>query len=184
MLSSLPSFRLRPLSALAVCLLLSACGGGGSSETASTVLAVVTGSAGASVSASESFPTGLVVASPTELTAGSATAASTTASARARALAAPLGAGVGRAELTDMAARIEAVLAGDTTVSLAGLVSFGNLFQQGGNAGCYGPQMLYANHEDGSGTESGLLPGGDLGRPTPAAASPAWWRSSTNARPA
>ena len=162
MLSSLPFFRLRPLSALAVCLLVSACGGGGSSETASALLAVVPtlpGSASASVTASESFPTGLVVASPTELTAGSATAASTT----ARALAAPLGAGAGRAELTDMAARIEAVLAGDTTVSLAGLVSFGNLFLQGGNAGCYGPQLLYANHEDGSGTESGLLPGGDLG---------------------
>jgi hypothetical protein len=162
MLSSLPFSRLRPLSALAVCLLVSACGGGGSSETASALLAVVPtlpGSASASVTASESFPTGLVVASPTELTAGSATAASTT----ARALAAPMGAGAGRAELTDMAARIEAVLAGDTTVSLAGLVSFGNLFQQGGNAGCYGPQMLYANHEDGSGTESGLLPGGDLG---------------------
>ena len=162
MLSSLPFSRLRPLSALAVCLLVSACGGGGSSETASALLAVVPtlpGSASASVTASESFPTGLVVASPTELTAGSATAASTT----ARALAAPLGAGAGRAELTDMAARIEAVLAGDTTVSLAGLVSFGNLFLQGGNAGCYGPQLLYANHEDGSGTESGLLPGGDLG---------------------
>ena len=162
MLSSLPFSRLRPLSALAVCLLVSACGGGGSSETASALLAVVPtlpGSASASVTASESFPTGLVVASPTELTAGSATAASTT----ARALAAPLGAGAGRAELTDMAARIEAVLAGDTTVSLAGLVSFGNIFLQGGNAGCYGPQLLYANHEDGSGTESGLLPGGDLG---------------------
>ncbi|MBP8272531.1 MAG: hypothetical protein KAX42_11730 [Sphaerotilus sp.] len=162
MLSSLPFSRLRPLSALAVCLLVSACGGGGSGETASALLAVVPtlpGSGSASVTASESFPTGLVVASPTELTAGSATAASTT----ARALAAPLGAGAGRAELTDMAARIEAVLAGDTTVSLAGLLSFGNLFLQGGNAGCYGPQLLYANHEDGSGTESGLLPGGDLG---------------------
>ncbi|MEX8493037.1 hypothetical protein [Sphaerotilus sp.] len=161
MSSSLPAFRRRPLSALAVCLLLSACGGGGGGESASAVLALLPSApvSAAGVTASESFPTGLVVASPAELGSGSAAAASAT----ARALAVPLGAGAGRAELTDMAARIEAVLAGDTSVSLAGLLSFGNLFLQGGNAGCYGPQLLYANHEDGSGTESGLLPGGDLG---------------------
>lgn len=159
MSSSLPSF-VRPVLALAFPLLLSACGGGGNSG-GELALALVTNTATAqaSVSASESFPTGLVVASPAELGGTSAAAASTT----ARALAVPLGAGAGRAELTDMAARIEAVLAGDTSVSLGGLVSFGNLFLQGNNAGCYGPQLLYANHEDGSGTESGLLPGGDLG---------------------
>lgn len=159
MSSSLPSF-VRPVLALAFPLLLSACGGGGSSG-GELALALVTNTttAQASVSASESFPTGLVVASPAELGGASAAAASTT----ARALAVPLGAGAGRAELTDMAARIEAVLAGDTGVSLGGLLSFGNLFLQGSNAGCYGPQLLYANHEDGSGTESGLLPGGDLG---------------------
>ncbi|WP_338415455.1 hypothetical protein [uncultured Sphaerotilus sp.] len=159
MSSSLPSF-VRPVLALAFPLLLTACGGGGGSG-GELALALVTNTttAQASVSASESFPTGLVVASPAELGGASAAAASTT----ARALAVPLGAGAGRAELTDMAARIEAVLAGDTSVSLGGLLSFGNLFLQGGNAGCYGPQLLYANHEDGSGTESGLLPGGDLG---------------------
>jgi hypothetical protein len=159
MSSSLPSFA-RPVLALAFPLLLSACGGGGSSG-GELALALVTSptTAQASVSASESFPTGLVVASPAELGGASAAAASTT----ARALAVPLGAGAGRAELTDMGARIEAVLAGDTSVSLGGLLSFGNLFLQGNNAGCYGPQLLYANHEDGSGTESGLLPGGDLG---------------------
>lgn len=158
MSSSLPSFA-RPVLALAFPLLLSACGGGGSSG-GELALALVTSptTAQASVSASESFPTGLVVASPAEL--GSASAAAST---TARALAVPLGAGAGRAELTDMGARIEAVLAGDTSVSLGGLLSFGNLFLQGSNAGCYGPQLLYANHEDGSGTESGLLPGGDLG---------------------
>jgi len=159
MSSSLPSF-VRPVLALAFPLLLSACGGGGGSS-GELALALVTSptTAQASVSASESFPTGLVVASPAELGSVSAAAASTT----ARALAVPLGVGAGRAELTDMAARIEAVLAGDTSVSLGGLLSFGNLFLQGSNAGCYGPQLLYANHEDGSGTESGLLPGGDLG---------------------
>lgn len=159
MSSSLPSF-VRPVLALAFPLLLTACGGG-SSGGGELALALVTNTATAqaSVSASESFPTGLVVASPAELGSASAAAASTT----ARALAVPLGAGAGRAELTDMAARIEAVLAGDTSVSLGGLVSFGNLFLQGNNASCYGPQLLYANHEDGSGTESGLLPGGDLG---------------------
>lgn len=158
MSSSLPSFA-RPVLALAFPLLLSACGGGGSSG-GELALALVTSptTAQASVSASESFPTGLVVASPAEL--GSASAAAST---TARALAVPLGAGAGRAELTDMGARIEAVLAGDTSVSLGGLLSFGNLFLQGSNAGCYGPQLLYANHEDGSGTESGLLPSGDLG---------------------
>jgi hypothetical protein len=113
------------------------------------------------VGARDSFPTGLVVASPAELTSAVSTA--TASSAMARSLAARTGSGAGRAELTDMAAQIEAVLTGDTTVSLAGLVSFNHLFQQNANAGCYGPSMLYANHEDGTGTESGVLPGGDLG---------------------
>lgn len=155
--------RLRPALALATALLLTACGGGDSgSSTGELSLALVTPTTAipASVSASESFPTGLVVASPAELGQATVAAAATT---TARALAAPLGAGAGRAELTDMADRIEAVLAGDTRVSLGGLLSFGNLFLAGANAGCYGPRLLYANHEDGSGTESGLLPGGDLG---------------------
>lgn len=158
MSSSLPSF-VRPALVLAFPLLLSACGGGGSSggELASALVTDTT-TTRTSPSASESFPTSLVVASPAEL-GSTAVAAATT----ARALAVPLGAGAGRAELTDMGARIEAVLAGDTGVSLGGLLSFGNLFLQGSNAGCYGPQLLYANHEDGSGTASGLLPGGDLG---------------------
>jgi hypothetical protein len=55
------------------------------------------------------------------------------------------------------------VLSGETGVSLQGLLSLDTLFQPGQDAGCYGPAMLYANHEDGSGTESGLLPRGDLG---------------------
>ena len=158
MSSSLPSFA-RPVLALAFPLLLSACGGGGGSggELASA-LVTDTPTTRTSPSASESFPTSLVVASPAEL-GGTAVAAATT----ARALAVPLGAGAGRAELTDMGARIEAVLAGDTSVSLGGLLSLGDLFLQGSNAGCYGPQLLYANHEDSSGTASGLLPGGDLG---------------------
>lgn len=162
MSSSLPSFT-RPVLALAFPLLLSACGGGDSgTSTGELALALVTPTTTipASVSASESFPTGLVVASPAELGQTTTAAAAMT---TARALAAPLGAGAGRAELTDMADRIEAVLAGDASVSLADLLSFGHLFLAGGNAGCYGPRLLYANHEDGSGTESGLLPGGDLG---------------------
>jgi len=164
---SLPSF-VRPVLALAFPLLLTACGGG-DSRGDEPALALVTGTTtvqptvSASVSASESFPTGLVVASPTELGSAAVAAATT-----ARALAVPLGAGAGRAELTDMGARIEAVLAGDTRVSLDGLLSFDHLFLPGGNAGCYGPPLLYANHEDGSGTEFGLLPGGDLGLWLPA----------------
>ncbi|MDZ7857385.1 hypothetical protein [Sphaerotilus sp.] len=158
MSSSLPSF-VRPVLVLAFPLLLSACGGGGSSSGELVpALVIDTPSAPTSASASESFPTGLAVASPTELTSTAAAAATTV-----RALAALPGAGAGRAELTDMASRIEAVLAGDASVSLGGLLRFGNLFRPAGNAGCYGPQLLYANHEDGSGTESGLLPGGDLG---------------------
>lgn len=158
MSSSLPS-RLRPVVAFAVAALLTACGGG-DGQTSSSALVVDTPAVPAAASANESFPTGLVVASPGELSSAiTASAASTT----ARALAVSLGAGAGRAELTDMAARIEAVLAGDTTVSLAGLLSVSDLFRRGANAGCYGPQMLYANHEDSTGTESGLLPGGDLG---------------------
>lgn len=170
-------------SVLSVSLLLGACGGGGSGDTVSAVVALAPSvSAGNSVSARESFPTGLVVAAPTELGSASAMAAATT----ARALAMPLGAGAGRAELTDMAARIEAVLAGDSSVSLAGLLDFAGLFQQGSNAGCYGPALLYANHEDGSGTESGLLPGGDLGlwRPTDAATGQPCVVAQLNARTA
>jgi hypothetical protein len=181
MSSSLPSF-VRPVLALAFPLLLSACGGGGSSggELASALVTDTT-TTRTSPSASESFPTSLVVASPAEL-GSTAVAAATT----ARALAVPLGAGAGRAELTDMGARIEAVLAGDTGVSLGGLLSLGNLFLQGSNAGCYGPQLLYANHEDGSGTASGLLPGGDLGLwlPTDTASSQPCVVAQLNARTA
>ena len=104
MSSSLPSF-VRPVLVLAFPLLLSACGGGGGSggELASALVTDTT-TTRTSPSASESFPTSLVVASPAEL-GSTAVAAATT----ARALAVPLGAGAGRAELTDMGARIEAV---------------------------------------------------------------------------
>jgi hypothetical protein len=159
--SSVPC--LRPLSALLVSLLLSACGGGGS-ETAATVVALAPASptsSAASVTPGESFPTGLAVASPAEL-------------------------GAGQTGLTDMAARIEAVLAGDRSGSLADLLRFGNLFLQGSNAGCYGPPLLYANHGDGSGTESGLLPAGDIGLwlPTDAASGQPCVVAQLNARTA
>ena len=164
MSTSFPPFLRRcPVSALALALLLSACGGGGgaSSDTALVpALVTVLPSAPVNVSTSDSFPTGLAIASPTALGSVSVGTAGTT----ARALAvAPPGAGAGRAELTELADRIEAVLAGSASVSLTDWLRFGHLFQPGSNAGCYGPTLLYANHEDGSGTESGLLPGGDLG---------------------
>lgn len=157
---SLPSLFLRPFSCLRPVVVLvvtgwlTACGGGGDSD--------VTTATATAIGTRESFPIGLVVASPAELSSAAPT--TTASSAMARSLAVSAGFGAGRAELTSTAAQIEAVLAGDTrSVSLAGLLSFGHLFQQDANAGCYGPSMLYANHEDGTGTESGVLPGGDLG---------------------
>lgn len=180
-------FQPRLVALAAVAAMLTACGGGGGAGSAGTTNDVVTPSA-----VSTSFPTGLAVAAPSDLAATTTTAAARLPwdglrfaadwgraawgalqagdAARLAQLATALlplgqayaGSGAGRAEIVDMAAKIEAVLSGDTSVSLAGVLDLGGLFQQGGNANCYGPQMLYASHQDGT-PDAGQLPGGDLG---------------------
>jgi hypothetical protein len=119
--------------ALAVCALLAACGGGQEDTAVSPTTMVAT----TARPLAESFPTGLVVAAPARLTA--------------------------RSGPTGVVDPTEVVLAGASGASLAGLLEFAPLFAAGADAGCFGPAMLYANHEDGSGAESGLLPRGTLG---------------------
>jgi hypothetical protein len=75
-----------------------------------------------------------------------------------------LAAGTGAPEITEDAATIEKLLAGDASVLPASVLSLEALFGQGGtNAACYGPTVLYDTHEDGVGGPSGQLPSGDVG---------------------
>lgn len=107
--------------------------GGGEDTTSSPTATVAT----TARSLAESFPTGITVAAPAGLT--------------------------GRNAATGVVDPVEAVLADGTGMALAGLLDFAPLWATGADAGCFGPVMLYANHEDGSGTEAGLLPRGALG---------------------
>lgn len=170
-------------SAVALATLLTvACGGGGSTGSATTETAA---------SASGTFPTGLAVASPGDLQAATVTASA--APANGLRLAIDWGRGLWGAlananraelarlanavlpmsrahataamqpELQSLAERIAKVLNGDASVDWADVLDLQGMFAGSGNATCYGPQMLYANHQDGGGTSSGQLPGGDLG---------------------
>ena len=55
--------------------------------------------------------------------------------------------------------RVDAILNG--TTPLKDVFTATLFYRQGSNAACYGPNLLYQNHPDGSGG-SGELPGGDL----------------------
>lgn len=69
-----------------------------------------------------------------------------------------------RLELKALAATIEQVLNGDSSVDLGDLLDMNRLFWRSNNATCYGPSMLYSNHQDAGAEPSlGQLPGGDLG---------------------
>lgn len=178
-------------------LLLGACGGGGGASEEATVSGPVVASGQTTVAAhavADTFPVGLVVASPAELGDEPAAVAAAPASAdglrlaadwlraaaltlrdgdrdRAARLATALlpvgqaqaGRGQRRAELTDMADRIESVLGGRPTSPLGDLLRFDRLFHAGGHARCHGPSLRYADHEDDPAAGSGVLPGGDLG---------------------
>jgi hypothetical protein len=84
-------------------------------------------------------------------------------------LAAPVGsayatpAPAGTPEMVEAAVLVEAVLSGDGTVPIATLVKLDALFDSGGSASCYGPQVLYQNHDDGPDASPAQLPGGDVG---------------------
>jgi hypothetical protein len=71
----------------------------------------------------------------------------------------------GTPDLMDAAELLRRILDGDTGVPLAAMVDLPALFGANGtDAGCYGPQVLYASHQDGAtGSESGQLPSGDVG---------------------
>ena len=62
-----------------------------------------------------------------------------------------------------MASEIEAVAKGTLPLSHGGLLNMGELFNVNSvNTSCFGPNVQYANHNDGAGG-SGTLPSGDLG---------------------
>jgi hypothetical protein len=179
--------RFRPLAALSLplVLVLAACAGGNS---------VPAGGSG-TASAAASFPAGLAVGSPTDVSgSGSASLARPHRGlrfardwgraawqalrqgdgarlGRLAAAALPVGsahaAGVATPEIGRIAALVESVLSGDAEVELADVLRVQHLFDAGGqNAACFGPQLLYAGHDDhvsGFPGASGTLPTGDLG---------------------
>jgi hypothetical protein len=170
--------------ALACAALVAACGGSPSTSTTSS---------SSSVSSAASFPTGLAVGSPTDLSTASSLTASASDLSGARfardwgralwqavldskpyqmgrlaAAALPLGiAHAAPAMVPDLkvsASRVEKILSGSTSTPLGSVLVLEDLFADGGNASCYGPSLAYRLHEDaGGGIASGTLPGGDLG---------------------
>jgi hypothetical protein len=172
----LPSRLFTPV-ALATALLLSACGDGGVAS-------------GSSSTSATTFPTGLSVGVPSEINNSTTVAAApawdglrfagdlgrtawtallqgdTRTMGRLATALMPMGharAAVSQPDLKAQAIVIDKVLSGDSGITLAALLDMGDLFRKGGNATCYGPSMLYSNHDDGGGVASGTLPGGDLG---------------------
>ncbi len=183
--SPLSPMRSLRLSAIAVATLLTvACGGGGSASPDAT--------ADLAASSTGTFPTGLAVASPGDVQAATVTASAAPVNGLrfamdwSRGLWAALAGGnraelarlanallpmsrahaaaVTQPELRGLADRIAKLLDGDASVDWADVLDLQGMFTGSGNATCYGPQMLYANHQDaGGGASSGQLPGGDLG---------------------
>ncbi len=168
--------------ALAAALSLAGCGGDPSTATTPTETA-----------ASQTFPTGLSVGTPTELSAATQTASAApwdgvryaadfgraawtalwkgdtrTLAQLATALVPASRAHAAEAmesEVKAQAVVIEKVLNGDTSVSLASVLDLGRLFIGSNNASCYGPTLAYSSHQDASGgmPAAGTLPSGDLG---------------------
>lgn len=175
----------RPLLALftPLVLALAACSSGGGGQTASTTSADV----------DASFPSGLAVGAPTDVS-GSASALAKPRSglrfardwgtatwqairqgngrqlAQLATAVLPMGsahaAGVASPEISRIATLIRAVLSGDTSVDVSSLLVVEHLFEgDGRNAACFGPPLAYENHDDHvSGPGlNGQLPSGDLG---------------------
>lgn len=178
------------LSPLALCavLALSACGGGGGTDDA----AASETSPRVTASLADSFPTGLAVASPGDVSGTVAVSAAPQPAglrvaldwaratwaalregdgaqlARLATLALPVATaradGTGAPELSAHADALEKILSADTSVTLADLLDLAGLFGMAdAHAACYGPQVLYASHDDGGGTAAGQLPSGDVG---------------------
>lgn len=173
----------RPLLALFTPLILAlvACSSGGGGQTASTTSADV----------DASFPSGLAVGAPTDVGSslsalakprsglrfardwGSATWQAIRQGngkqlAQLATAALPMGsahaAGVASPEISRIATLIRAVLSGDTSVDVSSLLRVEDLFDgDGRNASCFGPQLLYADHDDDVSDPDGQLPSGDLG---------------------
>ena len=142
----------RPFAGVLLLAALTACGGGGGGSSGEDPDAG--GGDPPAVSVGGSFPVGLSVGTPADLASAAVAAGRAAPMARRRA-----------SGLGDDAALIEAVLNGDTTVSLATVLDLEALFGRAAvNASCYGPSVAYASHQDSAGgTGSGLLPTGDLG---------------------
>ena len=179
------------LSAVALAALMTvACGGGGTaSPTASATPEPLPDTAASSTG---TFPTGLAVASPGDVQAAAVTSSAPQASGLrfamdwARGLGSALASGdraelarlanalmpmsraqaatVAQPELQALADKITKLLDGNASIDWGDVLNLQDMFASSGNATCYGPQMLYANHQDaGGGSASGQLPGGDLG---------------------
>lgn len=155
------------LLALAAAAFIAGCGGGGGSAVSEqpTPSPSPSPSPGAGATTAGTFPVGLAIGSPGDAAAAASASAMQTAQSVRAAGGGGGGGGGGGLGLVAAAALIERVLAGDATVSLASVIQLDQLFgSASGNASCYGPNLLYAHHQDaGSGPASGQLPGGDLG---------------------
>lgn len=161
---------------LAVAIALTGCGGGDSAAvatgpvTTTPVVPVV-------VAAEATFPTGLAIGSPAELSATVATASTSPRDSALR-FAADYGRALWSAvsgrdgvQLAKLAGRaipissayaaaakspdlasdiliVQKVLSGDSTVSLATVLNFDKFFIGATNAPCYGPSMKYEQHQD------------------------------------
>jgi hypothetical protein len=142
--------------AVIACALQTACGGGSDDEPiVSSTPPTLTPPPPA---AETTFPTGLAVASPTDIDS-----AATAGLGRVRI--ASIAAPGDRLELKTLSAKVEQVLNGDSSVDLEDVLNLNHLFSNSGNAICYGPSLQYASHEDAppAGQASGTLPSGDLG---------------------
>jgi hypothetical protein len=126
-------------------LILISCGGGDGDSTAATTTTD-------STSGSEVYPTDLTVSSPTNTGSSSTTP-----------FLAPSAKSVAKAFSTEYTVDTEKVDA-----LLTGLSTFKNNFdpaklqQPATDANCFGPQLIYSNHPDGS-PDTSPLPSGDLG---------------------
>ena len=92
------------------------------------------------------FPSGMVVASPTD---------TTTTTSKAKPISAAR-----TSEYQSLTAQFESLFSGST--SIADIFDPEAFFAVNSNADCYGPELQYQNHPDGSGGD-GTLPTGDLG---------------------
>lgn len=179
------------LSTVALLMGLVACGGGGGGGGGEVAGPPPAPTPAPALSTTNTFPVGLAVATPGDLTTGvtfaQAPAPWRVAVAFSREAAAAAAAGDGRALMRLLARSapfpsahagltgtpsvlatadlLKKVLDSDATVTLASLIDLEGLFGVAGtDANCYGPKVKYASHQDaGTGPASGELPSGDVG---------------------